>query len=122
MKYFTEADLAEYCRTQRVSPVPAILHCPKCGLQHIDRPETDAEYAARLHESAWWELGGVQPERWNNPPHASHKCAGCKWVWRPMPCASNGVVNHGSAGELDQPYPDIKSVYDKAWMYDEVSK
>lgn len=84
-------------------PIDMILHCPKCGMQHIDEPESESTYAGRLFESSWWELGGDKPERWMNPPHKSHLCrkeeGGCGTVWRPADVPTNGVqaVSRGKA-------------------------
>lgn len=52
-------------------PIPMILHCPSCGLQHIDalEPEND----------------------WDNPPHRTHLCHGCGNLWRPAPVNTTGV-------------------------------
>jgi hypothetical protein len=72
-------------------PIPIILHCPECGFQHIDKPETDEQYTVRLHESAWWELGGEKPPRWMNPPHATHRCLNCNALWRPSNHNTTGV-------------------------------
>ncbi|HWT12277.1 MAG TPA: hypothetical protein VN231_05960 [Allosphingosinicella sp.] len=66
--------------TARVLPIPMVLHCPRCGLQHVDEPE---------------------PERgWTDPPHRSHLCHGCGCIWRPASVATCGVarlVNEGSS-------------------------
>lgn len=106
---FTPEELAEPRADDGVTvdspaqPLDMVLHCPKCGKQHIDQPETDAQYTARLHESSWWELGGDKPERWTNPPHKSHLCrredGGCGAVWRPADVPTNGVqaVSRGKA-------------------------
>lgn len=52
-------------------PIPMILHCPACHLQHIDAPEP--------------ETG------WTNPPHKSHLCHGCGIIWRPAAVETVGV-------------------------------
>jgi hypothetical protein len=78
-----------------------ILYCPNCGTQHIDAPDTDAEYSVKLHESSWWELGGEKPSRWTNPPHKSHLCHGCGCIWRPADVATNGVAELKSSGKDD---------------------
>lgn len=69
-------------------PVDMILHCPKCGTQHIDKPD---------------------PEKgWTNPPHRSHLCAACGTIWRPADVATNGVTAILTRGKLDtyRPKPD----------------
>lgn len=52
--------------------IDAVLHCPRCGLQHIDAPDN-------------------RTPDWNNPPHKSHLCHGCKLVWRVADTPTNGV-------------------------------
>lgn len=42
-----------------------------CGTQHVDAPEPDAD--------------------WFNPPHQSHLCGHCDYVWRPADVPTNGV-------------------------------
>lgn len=64
-----------------VAPIPMVLHCPACGLQHIDAPE---------------------PENgWENPPHKSHLCHGCSTVWRPAEVATTGVASLSGIGSND---------------------
>ena len=59
-----------------------LLHCPRCGQQHIDQP---------------------QPEKgWTNPPHRSHECQHCGWVWRPSDAFTNGVAEIQTKGQRDQ--------------------
>lgn len=55
------------------NPVPTILSCPKCGMQHIDRGE--------------W----ATPER----AHRTHRCEGCEHEWKPFPVATIGVAMFG---------------------------
>lgn len=88
---------------ERRKPIDMVLFCPACGAQHIDKPMTDAEYAAHLHESSWWELGGDKPKRWTNPPHKSHQCqnAACGHVWRPADVPTNGVAAVQTKGKAD---------------------
>lgn len=71
-------------------PIPMVLHCPKCGLQHVDAPEP--------------EVG------WTNPPHKSHLCHGCRTVWRPAAVPTNGVLSVEPRGERDT-WPDKDGVY-----------
>lgn len=62
---------------QPPQPINMVLHCPKCGEQHIDKAD------------AWW----------NNPPHRSHLCHGCGHIWRPADVPTNGVAaikTHGT--------------------------
>lgn len=62
-------------------PIPMVLHCPSCGLQHVDAPEPEAG--------------------WFNPPHRSHKCHGCGSVWRPADVATVGVARIATRGAAD---------------------
>jgi len=62
-------------------PVDMLLYCPVCGHQHVDQP---------------------QPEKnWTNPPHRSHECQYCSYVWRPADVPTNGVEALQTQGKLD---------------------
>jgi hypothetical protein len=62
-------------------PVPMILFCPACGIQHIDRSD---------------------PENgWLNPPHRSHLCATCRHIWRPADIPTVGVAAIATRAQLD---------------------
>src|ERR1700733_1732586 len=65
------------------SPIDMVLHCPACGLKHVDAPE-----------------GG-----WTNPPHRSHLCrvqdGGCGHIWRPADVPTNGVAAVRTRGTHD---------------------
>lgn len=85
-------DCAEYTEPAP-KPIDMVLHCPKCGLQHIDAPEVppiicDGSFAR------------VTPP-WSNPPHRSHLCAACGVVWRPADVPTNGVAAVKTVGERD---------------------
>lgn len=63
------------------APIPMVLHCPRCRMQHVDLP---------------------QPEKgWTNPPHRSHECQGCGWIWRPADVATTGVDAITTRGSAD---------------------
>lgn len=62
-------------------PIPMILHCPTCGMQHVDAPDPAAS--------------------WENPPHRSHKCGRCATIWRPADVATVGVLNIATRGQAD---------------------
>lgn len=62
-------------------PVDMLLDCPNCGHPHIDDPLGD----------------------WTNPPHRSHLCARCGYVWRPADVCTNGVLAVKTAGKNDSP-------------------
>lgn len=62
------------------APIDMVLHCPNCGMQHVDKPD---------------------PERgWMNPPHKSHLCLQCNAIWRVAPVPTNGVPSL-PRGEFD---------------------
>lgn len=95
----------------RGEPIPMVLHCPKCGLQHIDEPdpgpvdlgdanEWDAKYPA-------WET-----TLWTNPPHRSHPCHGCGHIWRPADVPTTGVAAVQTKGKADSPIPSPPSAGD----------
>lgn len=75
-------------------PIDMVLHCPMCGLQHIDAPE-DAECDGEV----------VQSTGWSNPPHKSHLCHGhdCNHIWRPADVPTNGVRAIKTTGKADSP-------------------
>lgn len=73
-------------------PIDMVLHCPKCGLQHVDAPE-DAECDGEA----------VQSLGWSNPPHKSHLCHGCSHIWRPADVPTNGVQAVKTTGKADSP-------------------
>lgn len=74
-------------------PIPMILHCPACGLQHIDAPDPDATH---------W-VDGSRSIPWTNPPHRSHLCQGCGLIWRPADVATDGVTTITTRGQSDGP-------------------
>lgn len=71
-------------------PIDMVLHCPKCGLQHIDAPDPAPRYTS-------WK----QFDHWTNPPHRSHLCKTCGWVWRPADVPTNGVLAVKTVGKND---------------------
>lgn len=78
-----------------MEPINIVLHCPECGLQHIDAESRCAECP-----------GGNcmcvrQGEKWTNPPHRSHLCHGCGCIWRPADVATNGVAAVTTRGTAD---------------------
>lgn len=75
----------------KATPIDMVLHCPACGLQHIDSPDADDGQTVR-------DLG---VERWTNPPHRSHLCHGCGHVWRPADVPTNGVAAVKTKGKID---------------------
>lgn len=93
-EYSMPAELLDNWRDQALPPVPMVLHCPACWTQHIDEPETQTEYEARLlarqSDPNPETYDGVL-ERWTNPPHKSHRCSNCKAIFRPAPIHTVGV-------------------------------
>jgi hypothetical protein len=75
-----------------------ILHCPKCGMQHIDGAEPGRAVWGNNFESPIVEVGG-----WENPPHRSHLCHRCGHIWRPADVPTNGVAAIKTQGKADSP-------------------
>lgn len=63
------------------APLDMVLHCPKCGEQHID----------------------AATETWPNEPHRTHLCHSCGHRWRPADVATNGVAAVKTKGKDDDP-------------------
>lgn len=78
-----------YLHAERtIDPIPMILHCPSCGMQHIDAPELVDDGSVM----------GV----WDNPPHRSHLCHGCGTIWRPADVPTVGVEAIQTRGKADK--------------------
>lgn len=70
------------------APIPMVIHCPECGLQHIDASD---------------------PEKgWFNPPHKSHLCARCLCVWRVADVPTTGVAHTETVGDADTWAPPMR--------------
>jgi hypothetical protein len=82
----------QYAQSQRELPIPMILHCPKCGVQHIDAPDKPPHV--------------VSDDIWMNPPHRSHLCHACAHIWRPADVPTIGVQEIGTKGKTDSPAPE----------------
>lgn len=79
---------------QAAQPIDMVLHCPACGMQHVDAPSpTD----------------GQNLRMWSNPPHKSHLCrpedGGCGHIWRPADVPTNGVAAIKTKGKADSRHP-----------------
>lgn len=72
------------------APIKMVLHCPACGMQHIDAPE----YEGVNHDDG-------SASMWDNTPHRSHLCAGCGHIWRPADVATEGVASIQTRGKAD---------------------
>lgn len=98
------ADLAAWVEQQVVDPVGAapidmVLHCPACGMQHIDEPEE--ERSEDICEGP--DVVDTIIVGWDNPPHRSHLCHGCGHIWRPADVPTNGVAAVKTTGKADSP-------------------
>lgn len=74
-------------------PIDMVLHCPACGMQHIDKADEIDPYPTPEKDAAWW----------GNPPHRSHLCRGCGHIWRPADVPTNGVEAVKTRGKNDSP-------------------
>ena len=72
------------------APIPMLLFCPKCGVQHIDAPDE-------------------RTLDWDNPPHRSHLCHGCGCIWRPAAVLTTGVESITPLGKSDTWKPGPES-------------
>lgn len=84
--------------------IPMILHCPRCHLQHIDTPDPCGEvpgFEGRAPCYAHVIGEGRQCTHWANPPHRSHLCAGCGFIWRPADVPTTGVAAITTHGQND---------------------
>lgn len=82
-------------------PIPMVLFCPECGTQHID--EAEEERVEHLHEGDQ-HVGDVIVG-WDNPPHLSHKCHACSYIWRPADVPTTGVLEVQKRGSGDSAVP-----------------
>ena len=94
-------------------PVDMVLHCPNCGVQHIDKADCVYDHfdppmegmtapedaVARIAAMKEWE----RTHTWTNPPHRSHLCHSCGHIWRPADVATNGVEAVKTKGQKDSP-------------------
>lgn len=93
-------------------PIRMILHCPTCGLQHIDRPNhwsdrfdppTGSEHPDDLE--ALLQAAKAYEAEWTNPAHKSHKCLRCGEIWRPADVYTTGVLEIKTSGQHDSYKP-----------------
>jgi hypothetical protein len=78
------------------TPIDMILHCPLCGVQHIDTADFEDDpsmLSVRITRKVY--------DGWTNPPHRSHLCSACGNVWRPADVATNGVREIKTRGKGD---------------------
>jgi len=74
-----------------LGPIDMVLFCPACHAQHVDEPEERNVLLEFLATS----------EPWTNPPHRSHLCHHCGFVWRPADVPTNGVAAITTRGKND---------------------
>lgn len=96
--------VAECISAALSEPIDMVLHCPVCGLQHIDAPER-----GRLVSSG--PNAGRATRGWTNPPHRSHLCHGCGHIWRPADVPTNGVAAVKTRGTNDSPIKQPHNQY-----------
>lgn len=85
-----------------MTPIDMILHCPTCGHQHVDAPETSWKEALEATgRPVPPEAEAAHAARWTNPPHRSHLCAACGCIWRPADVPTNGVQAITTRGTAD---------------------
>lgn len=80
--------------TVPLKPIDMVLYCPQCGVQHIDKPDRAPFMFDQMKDC---------PDLWINPPHRSHLCAGCGYIWRPADVPTNGVKSIATRGTKDSP-------------------
>ena len=85
-------------QTNDPAPIDMLLHCPNCGMQHIDKPEGQFYPGMTADESV---TANKEYGCWDNPPHRSHLCHGCRCVWRPADVPTNGVAELKTQGKAD---------------------
>jgi hypothetical protein len=98
------------------APINMVLHCPKCGLQHIDEPDQVEACGANGSQGCSIKPCGPEGEDqcefcgdappWTNPPHRSHLCHGCGHRWRPADVPTNGVAAVKTRGKQDSTAAD----------------
>jgi hypothetical protein len=79
-----------------------VLHCPKCGEQHIDKAD-DSRGPIKCQRTPECREPCGEWCGWTNPPHRSHLCAGCGHIWRPADVPTNGVAATKTKGRKDSP-------------------
>lgn len=83
-----------------------VLHCPFCGVQHIDRPDDLCSCGCKAEDhdplgegtKAFCYVPGCECQKyepWTNPPHRKHLCkredGGCGCTFQPALIYTNGV-------------------------------
>lgn len=105
-------------------PINMVLHCPNCGMQHIDAPSPQAVVLQERgitctfdgERGLTWSDGVVRDYPWANPPHKSHLCHGCGHIWRPADVPTNGVAAVKTKGKDDSPLAQA------GWKFAEIER
>lgn len=92
-------------------PLDMSLWCPRCFEQHIDTPLPGVcQDCGHDQDEHGFETGcGTHKMNcpcekfvaWLNPPHKSHRCNFCNYVWRPADGYTNGVLALKTTKETD---------------------
>lgn len=88
------------------APIDMVLHCPECGMQHIDSDARNGKMHAvgcNISCGIGWTCSCTFGLLWTNPPHRSHLCHGCGHIWRPADVPTNGVQAIKTKGRSDHP-------------------
>lgn len=81
-------------------PIPMLLFCPKCGVQHVDAPEFVSDPGGGNLGVAM-KIAADREGAWTNPPHRSHLCHACGCIWRPADVPTEGVATITTRGSAD---------------------
>lgn len=106
-----------------MTPIDMVLHCTRCGMQHIDAESQESVslrdrgvFVTGTDEFGYVWSDGVRREYpWTNQPHRSHKCARCAHVWRPADVETNGVAAVQTKGKADSPIHDCLAGHTHSW-------
>jgi hypothetical protein len=90
--------------------IPMVLFCPRCGEQHIDAPTPESLDAF----DSGADIEYIRKPAWTNPPHRSHLCQFCRYIWRPADVATVGVAAVQTKGNDDSPLCSVSATA-QAW-------
>jgi len=76
-----------------ITPIPMVLHCPKCGYQHVDEGE------------------------WTTTFHRTHLCLRCKHEWRPAAINTVGILALPETSTVNQDEIILHQEIEKAQVY-----
>jgi len=79
--------------------IDMIIHCPSCGVQHVDEPKPSE--CKNCGTPKYYHDLAVVPEEyrgvcdvfepWLNEPHKKHRCGNCNLVFKTAGVPTNGV-------------------------------